>query len=610
MYDQTESLALTRSGFLAGLLLVGIAVIPLEGRAQHYSDGFESPKIIRRISQESERLELTTNSSRILTLDKQIPRVQVNNPELLAVTPLSATQVQISAKKPGVTQVNLWDEDKQVHTIDVVIYGDLRELEFALKTQFPNSSVKVRKYSQSLLLTGYVDSPDHVVPISQLAEDYAPKVITNMQVGGVQQVLLKVKVFEVSRTKLRALGSDFAGQFGDFHIASSVSGIIGEVAINPLSVTASGQTIQYGVVGSDATFFGFLDALQQNNVAKILAEPNIVSVSGRPAQFLEGGELPILVPQSLGTSSIEFKPFGTQVDFLPIVLGNGNIRLEVRPRVSALDPSIGIQLQDQNIPGFRVRQADTAVEMRAGQTFALAGLLQHQTEGIKRGIPYLSDLPVLGVPFRRTEERVNEIELLILVTPEFVDALDPSEVPTCGPGMGTRSPSNSELYCDGFLEVPTNCGPCANGNCGPMGQYHGPAGTCHCDQCMQGQRMPMGHGVPMEHHHSGQPLLMEPAYGEPHLAPPTEDAGPVHGELRMPTLPSERLPAGTEGATSHGAGMGARGPAGSPGFASRPQPNFRRQATPSAPPQVPAPRPSGYAVEQGLIGPIGYDVDE
>ena len=163
----------------------------------------QSTSVIRKISGLSDKMELTTNSSRILTLDKNIPRVQVNNPELLAVTPLSATQVQISAKKAGVTQVNLWDDEGKVHCVDVMIYGDARELEVALQTQFPHASIKVYRYSESLVLTGFVDRPDHVSPIMQLAADYSPKVINNVQVGGVQQVLLKVKVMEVSRTKLR-----------------------------------------------------------------------------------------------------------------------------------------------------------------------------------------------------------------------------------------------------------------------------------------------------------------------------------------------------------------------------------------------------------------------
>ena len=136
--------------------------------------------LVHKISGTSDKLELTTNSSRILTLDKNIPHVQVNNPELLVVTPLSATQVQISAKKAGVTQVNLWDDNGNIHTVDVQIYGDARELAVALQTQFPSSSIKVYRYSESLVLTGFVDRPDHVGPITRMAADYAPKVINNI----------------------------------------------------------------------------------------------------------------------------------------------------------------------------------------------------------------------------------------------------------------------------------------------------------------------------------------------------------------------------------------------------------------------------------------------
>ena len=242
----------------------------------------------------------------------------MNNPELLAVTPLSATQVQISAKKAGVTQVNLWDDEGKVHAVDVLIYGDARELEVALQTQFPHASIKVFRYSESLVLTGYVDRPDHVSPIMQLAADYSPKVINNISVGGVQQILLKVKVMEISRTKLRRLAVDWAyqGGRGDFAL-NSVSGILSLDKDIPSLVTNNADTLSFGVVHGNSRFFGFLDALQQNNIAKILSEPNIVAVSGRPAQFNVGGEIPIVVPQSLGTASIEYKPFGTQIDFLP-----------------------------------------------------------------------------------------------------------------------------------------------------------------------------------------------------------------------------------------------------------------------------------------------------
>ncbi|MGI9455245.1 MAG: type II and III secretion system protein family protein [Aeoliella sp.] len=608
-------------------LLVALTSAGFAGAEEYSAAAFGSPNIIRKISRQSERLEMTSNSSRILTLDMDIPRVQVNNPELVAVTPLSATQIQVSAKKPGVTQINLWDKDQKIHTVDVIIYGDVRELEFALKTQFPNSTVNVKKFSQSLMLTGFVESPDHVSPIMRLAEDYAPKVINNLEVGGVQQVLLRVQLFEVSRTKLRRLGVDWAHISGSGgFVGSSVSGLL--ASVNGAGVTTTGgATVEFGIVSGNNEFFGFLDALQQNNIAKVLAEPNIVSVSGRPAQFLEGGEIPILVPQSLGTSSIEFKPFGTQVDFLPIVLGNGNIRLEVRPRVSDIDPSIGINLQNQNIPGFRVRQADTAVEMKAGQTFALAGLIQRRTEAVHRGLPFISDVPVLGVPFRKVEEEVNEIELLILVTPEFIDAMDPHEVPQCGPGMGTMSPDNCTLYMGGHLEVPNAYGPCgpgcdggaagcdgcASGGCDSCGAGVSPAGAYPTDGIPVGpeipQPIPAGEIVPQ-----GEAVGRGMQLNENYTPLPVD--GPIHGELRMPGGPPANGGFGPNGGAQYQqsrAGspyrQAARAPIPGTGYDMQRPGDYRRGGPQSMPPSVPTAGGSGNAVGGGLIGPVGYDVE-
>jgi pilus assembly protein CpaC len=554
--------------------------------------------LIKRITSSSDKLEITTNTSRILTLDKKIPRVQVNNPELLSVTPLSATQIQVAAKKAGVTAVNLWDEDGNIHTVDVFIYGDVRELENALKTQFPNSSVRVFRYSNSLVLTGFIDRPDHVDTIRQLAEDYAPKVINNIQVGGVQQVLLKTKVYEVSRTKLRRMGWDVAhASVGGGYGASSVSGMISAASASTI-VTNGGQTFELGLVDGADSLFLFLDALQQQNVAKIMAEPNIVAVSGRPAQFLEGGEIPILVPQSLGTTSIEYKPFGTQIDFLPIVLGDGKIRLEVRPSISDLDDSIGITLQNQRIPGFRTRRVDTAVEMIAGQTFAIAGLIQRRSESTNTGLPILSDIPVLGIPFRRTADTVNEIELLVLVTPELVDAMDPHEVPTCLPGMGTISPNNRELYCGGHVEVPNPCNNCGQQGCVPM-HGHVPcceqgAGNYGCNQGAAGvhagpmpaDQMPVNQ---MTAEPQGAPMHIESAPGE--IVP--SGAEPMHGELNLP-MPGP-----------HDSGRAQPKANSGPAYTASRQPSYQRHsAGPYKPPSAAAPAAPG-----GLIGPVGYDLE-
>src|SRR4051812_43426746 len=410
-------------------IIVGAATISLFATLAASAQEANTDSVVRKISSLSEKLELTTNSSRILTLDKNIPRVQVNNPDLLAVTPLSATQVQISAKKAGVTQVNLWDDEGKIHTVDVLIYGDARELEVALQTQFPHASIRVFRYSESLVLTGFVDRPDHVSPIMQLAADYSPKVINNISVGGVQQVLLRVKVMEVNRTKLRDLGVDWGVLNGDSILAASnVSGLLhasgsilgggGDLIKTGSQIGSGGQTFQFGVFKGSSAFIGVLDALQRNQAAKILAQPDIVAVSGRPAQFQDGGEIPIPVPQSLGTTTIEYKQFGTIVDFLPIVLGNGNIRLEVRPQISSPDYSKGVNVNGTIVPALNTRRVDTAVEMKAGQTFAIGGLIQELTVTEKAGLPYICDVPIIGVPFRKTSDVVQETELLIMITPE------------------------------------------------------------------------------------------------------------------------------------------------------------------------------------------------
>lgn len=579
------------------------------------SSNFQSPELIYKLTGNNERLEITTNTSRILTLDKNIPRVQVNNPELLAVTPLSANQVQISAKKAGVTQVNLWDEDGKIHTLDILIYGDVRELEVALQTQFPNSSIRVFRYSEALVLKGFIDQPENVSQIMQLASDYAPKVVNNITVGGVQQVLLKVRVMEVSRTKLRNLGVDWAylGGNGSFAV-NSITEVLRFDALGQV-VTNNNDTFAFGIVNGNQRFFGLLEALEQRNIAKILAEPNIVAVSGRPAQFNVGGEFPIIVPQSLGTSSIEFKKYGTQIDFLPIVLGNGRIRLEVRPTISEIDPTLGVVLQGTNVPALTLRQVDTAVEMQAGQTFALAGLVQERTESEFRGLPYISDLPIIGVPFRKTRNRVNEIELLIMVTPEFVDAMDACEVACCGPGYSTTSPTNCQLYCAGHLEVPAQCNPrigmTACGECGGPGAcssgYCGGSGACGC------------HGGPADSIISdGVPLQGGTGYDEsysPTPLPPTGPAVPVQS-----TMPdSMTLPEPSAGApippqsfngspNSGGRFAGVEYTAPRPYSPTRAPVFVRNASSPNNPTTSSDPTPTAQAAGN-LIGPIGYDAE-
>lgn len=573
------------------------------------------PQVIRNITQASERLELTVNTSRILTLEKRIPRMVVNNPELVTVTPISATQVQLAARKPGVTQINLWDEDDNVYTVDVLIYGDVRELELALQRLFPESSIKVIRLTNSLVLEGYVEKPESVSPIVRLAEDYAPKIVNNISVGGVQQVLLKVQVMEVSRTKLRSFGHDFALSFDDGYVVSNVSDLLNSFGITtgtPGAATLSG--VSYGVVGPDAQFFGFLEALQENKIAKTLANPTLTTVSGRPARFNVGGEIPYLIPQGSGgggglTFTVQFKPYGTEVNFVPIVLGNGNIRLEVRPRVSDLDYPNGVPITSTGItvPALRVREVDTGVELKAGQTLALAGLVQTRVEANERGLPYLSDLPYVGAAFRKVEEEVNEIELLILVTPEFADGMDPHEVPMCGPGMETVSPSNCQLYWGGHLEVPS-CGPCAPTGCGLncANYYNDMQPSCAVSSDMGPSYVPTPAG---NYNSTGN---VEGAY-EQWSEPATYDDGTGGMMQSAPQPTEESLPSVPTLQPSQSAPQENAVPQDSsalrstaPMYQARQPMAYIRQT-----PQIPtrAQPPVGATSTPGLIGPIGYDTE-
>ncbi|UUO05479.1 pilus assembly protein N-terminal domain-containing protein [Blastopirellula sp. J2-11] len=460
---------------------VACLLIAIATPAANAQDMGVVPNVNFKVDAPNQRLEMMVNSSRIFTLDAKIPKAQVNNPDLLRLTPLAPNKIQVSALKPGVTQVNLWNEDGTIHTIDIIVIGDGRELQLLLETEFPNSSIKVRPLASSVVLSGYVDRPEAVSRIVAMAEDYYPKVINNITVGGVQQVMLKVKVYEVSRTKLRRLGIDWASIGSDYFVSSTAANVLGPAGVlaQPANIiaqeggnalSAANQTVQFGVLGSSTQFFGFLDALRQNNVAKLSAEPTLATISGRPASFLSGGEVPIQVASGLGTTSIEYKQYGTRVDFVPIVLGNGNLKLEVRPEVSEPDYSVAIN----GTPGFRTRWVDTAVEMKAGQSFALAGLIQEKIETETRGLPYLADLPWLGAAFRRNTDSRNEVELLIIVTPELVGALNPEEVPCEYPGSSTGIVNDCELYGRGYVEVPA-CPPggACIGEPGMIGPYDG-----------------------------------------------------------------------------------------------------------------------------------------
>jgi len=530
-----------------------------------------------KVQRTSERLEMTVNTSRRLITEGKIREVQVNNPDLLDLTPLAPNQVQVSAKTPGVTQVHLFGTDGTIRTIDVIVYADAQELQAVLRAQFPNAALRILPVASGVIISGYVDEPEDIDLIVRTAEEYYPKVINKMRVSGVQQVLLQVKVIEVSRTKLRALGFDFAKFTNGNAFISTAAGIISSAAAGAVGTNGK-ETIEFSVFDDGNAFFGVLEALREDKLAKILSEPKILAESGRTAMFHVGGEFGYEVAGGITGPAVEWKQFGTRVDFVPIVLGNGRVRLEVRATVSERDDANAVR----GIPAVKTRDVETGVELGAGQTLAIAGLVQNRTESQNRGIPWVSEVPYLGAMFRRVENQTNEVELLILITPELVDPMDAHEVPQCLPGQRTTVPGDWDLYWRGHLEVP-NC--CPTETTAPNGAFLPGAGPDPA--AMQEGMMIQQAAEVSESEPGGSVRILSPRSTPTPRKAPARPAAPSGQPTEVRPAPSQplELPADLEQGVSY----------------NRHVPSSRQ-----VPP--PTPRRDGQNLEAGLIGPVGYDV--
>ncbi len=406
----------------------------------------------------NDHLKMVVNTSRFLTLDKKIPQVQVNNPDVLDVVPVSPSQVQISAKRTGVTQVNVWGEDKRIYTVTVIVTGDAAELTQILHELFPRSSLSIVPVgNNSVIITGFVDQQDAVPKIVTIAGKYFPEVINNMRVSGVQQGILHVKVYEVSRTKLRSMGFDWGniGSDGNHLVMSGVSGLLTTVAGGGAGGTFGPPSFapDNAFKFNGGSFYAVLQAMRQDGLAKLDSEPDLVAISGRPSYMLVGGILNYQMTSGLTGPTTGSMPYGTRLDFVPIILGNGRMHIDLRASVSEPDPTNS----SGGVPSLKSREVETGVELRMGQTLAIAGLIENRVEASNGGLPWISEIPYLGAAFRSVSYQSNEVELLVLVTPDIVDGMEPGQVPVCRPGLQTTDPTDWELFFKGHLEVPNCC---------------------------------------------------------------------------------------------------------------------------------------------------------
>ena len=419
-------------------------------------------------AQEPERLQLVVGKSIILKSDMPAKRVSIADPAVADFVLISPYEIYITGKASGVTNLTLWQNKKISAIYDLEVSYDVLRLKQKLHEVLPGErDLRVIATHDSITLAGKVSNTANLSQAMALARTYAPegKVTNLIEVGGVHQVMLEIRMAEMSRSMVRKFGINFnyvkGGQFG----ASTLGGLSQIVspgdaniltqdpggALSPVNFLVSpAVNALFRFMSGGANWTGFIDALKQDGLVKILAEPTLVSLSGQTATFLAGGEFPIPVPQGLGTVAIEYKSFGVGLSFTPTVLSENKIGIKVESEVSELDFSIAAQFQGYVVPGLTTRKASTVIELADGQSFAIAGLLSESVRDVLDKFPLLGDIPILGALFRSRQFQKHETELIIIATPHLVKPLD-MEKQTL-PTDYYKEPDDTEFYILGFME--------------------------------------------------------------------------------------------------------------------------------------------------------------
>jgi len=404
---------------------------------------------------EAQKIELVSGKSIILRSAAPIKRVSVAEPEIADFLLLSPHEIYLKGKAAGVTNLTLWQNKKLIAIYDLEVVYDLSRLKQQLNAILPGEeNLRVISTNNSITLSGKISSASNLSQVLALAQSYAPegKVNNLVEVGGVHQVMLEVRVAEMSRSLTKRLGINFAYARGDEFAVSLLGGLSSfkdDVIGSTLRISPA-VTSLFRFNSGSATWTGIIDALKEDGLVKILAEPTLITLSGQSANFLAGGEFPVPVPQGLGTVGIEYKPFGVGLLFMPTVLSKEKIAIEVTPEVSELDFSTAVRVEGFVTPGISTRRASTKIELADGQSFAIAGLLREATRTSISKFPLLGDIPVLGVLFQSKSFQKSETELVIIVTPHLVKPLELAKQTL--PTDFYVEPNDVEFYLLGAIE--------------------------------------------------------------------------------------------------------------------------------------------------------------
>jgi len=421
---------------------------------------------------ESEPITLIVGRSTVIRTPWPSETVAVTDPKVADVQMLTPEQILVQSLSVGTTDLILWrQEGQETWQRRVIVTLDVETITETLTRLFPTADLQVSSSGEVLLIQGLLRSTDQAEQLHRYLEKTKTEYVDMTSVAGIQQVQLQVRVAEVSRSASRALGINAFQTDGRYFWGQrlnadeiSIGAEGGQIAGNNLDFVTEDSGIG---PGSLVTLFAgfpnsdlevFVQALAENQYLRMLANPTLVALSGEQADFLAGGEFPIPVPQTsgggAGTITIQYKEFGVRLLFEPIVLGDGGIRLHAIQEVSELSDVGGLVLEGYTVPGLITRRAEATLELKSGQSFAMAGLLQNKSSAINSRIPGLGDLPVLGPLFRSVKYQNDETELVILVTAELIEPLNLATTPPL-PGDTHAAPSDWELYLEGRLESAT-----------------------------------------------------------------------------------------------------------------------------------------------------------
>ena len=407
-------------------------------------------------AQEMGKLNLLVGKSSILKSLEQIKRVSIADPAIANFVLTSPNEIYVTGRAAGLTNMTLWLDKGGYRIYDVEVGYDVSRLKQQIQEIVPGEKdLRLTAMNDSITLSGRVSNSSNLSQALSVARAYAPegKVHNLVEVRGVQQVMLEVRVAEMQRSLGRRLGINFnyfteSGNFGISRLTGLTS--LDENRLGGNFLVSPFVNAIFRFTSNGTTWTGFIDALKADGLVKVLAEPTLIALSGQSASFLAGGEFPVPVPQGLGTVAIEYKKFGVSLNFTPIVLADNKINLKVNPSVSELDYANGVQIQNTFVPGLNKRSAETVVELADGQSFAIAGLLKDTSRDNLERYPVLGEIPILGMLFRSRQFQRNETELIIIATPHLVKPLDTAKQPL--PTDFYIQPNDMEFYVYGIME--------------------------------------------------------------------------------------------------------------------------------------------------------------